>query len=353
MKKRKLILCIGMILTATLMMSAQKTTHERLDSLFDALAAGNKAMGSICISQSGKVIYQRTIGYSVIDGKTKEPANENTRYRVASITKMFTATIIHQLIHEGKIEFETTLDEYFKGLPGAANITIAMMMSHRSGLHNIFDDPDFSNWKTIKKTEDEVVAMIGKNPLDFAPDSKASYSNSNYILLGYIIEQICHKPYAEVVHDRIISKIGLKNTYYGDKTNLSKGECYSYVYANDWVKQPEADMSILGGAGALVSTPSDMNKFIEALYAHRLCKAKYINKMQEIKDGYGMAMMPYSYGAHVAYGHPGGIDGFNSVLEYFPDDEITICYCSNGQYYNMSDIIDPALSIVFDNPLGN
>jgi CubicO group peptidase (beta-lactamase class C family) len=335
-------------------MSAQNITRERLDSLFDALAAGNKAMGSICITQNGKQIYNRSIGYSLIDTQTKIPADHKTKYRIASITKMFTAAIMFQLIQEGKIDFETTLDEYYKDLPGAKNITIGMMMSHRSGLHNIFDEPDFTSWKTIQRSEEEVVAMIGKNPLEFTPDSKASYSNSNYLLLGYIIERICKKPFSEVVHDRIISKIGLKHTYYGGKTDMSKGECYSYVYDNSgWVKQPEADMSILGAAGALVSTPADMNKFIEALYAHRLFKVKYLAKMLEIKDGFGMGMMPFTYGSRTAYGHPGGIDGFNSVLEYFPEEDLIICYCSNGQFYNMSDIINPALSIILDNSLGN
>lgn len=336
-----------------MMIYAQDTTRERLDSLFDALAAGNKAMGTICITQNGKHIYSRSIGYTQLDNDIKIPADHKTKYRVASLTKMFTAAIMFQLIQEGKIDFESTLDEYYKDLPGAKNITIAMMMSHRSGLHNIFDEPDFTSWKTIQRSEDEVVAMIGKNPLDFTPDSKAAYSNSNYLLLGYIIERICHKPFSEVVHDRIISRIGLKHTYYGGKTDLSKGECYSYVYDNGWVKQPEADMSILGAAGALVSTPADINKFIEALYAHRLFKVRYLAKMLEIKDGFGMGMMPYSYGSHTAYGHPGGIDGFNSILEYFPEDDLIICYCSNGQYYNMSDIINPVLSIILDNSPSN
>ena len=332
------------------MLSAQNTTKVRLDSLFDALLAGNKAMGSINISLSGKPFYSRAFGYSVIDGSTKVIATEKTKYRVASITKMFTAAIIFQLIQEGKLDFSTTLDEYFPEIQGAKTITIGLMLNHRSGLHNILDDADFTSWKVIPKTDEEMVQMIAKYPLDFTPDSRASYSNSNYILLGYIIEEVCKKPYHDVVKDRIISKIGLKNTYYGGKTDIGKGESYSYVYNNGWSKEPEADMSVLGGAGALVSTPSDLTRFIEALYAHKLMKQRYLPKMQNIQDGYGMGMFQFKLGDRTAYGHPGGIDGFNSVLEYFPDDEIALCICSNGLVGQINDLVTAVMNIVFNDP---
>jgi len=351
MMMRKFILFIMLFITATTIMSAQSTTKERLDSLFDALAAGGRTMGSICISEGGRPIYSRAIGYSFIDGRV--PATEKTKYRIASITKMFTAAIIFQLIQEGKLDYSTTLDRYFPELPGAKTITIGMMLSHRSGLYNILDDPNWPAWKEKPKTQDEIVAMIKKYPLDFTPDSKAEYSNSNYILLGYIIEDIFDKPYKEVVHDRVISKAGLKNTYYGDKTNIDNGESYSYVYNNDWTRQPEADMSILGGAGALISTPADLNKFIVAVYKHKLFKQRHLDKMQNIVDGYGMGMESFTVGAHKAYGHHGGIDGFSSVLEYFPDDDIAISYCSNGQVSSVNDVVNAALNIVFDNSLNN
>jgi CubicO group peptidase (beta-lactamase class C family) len=320
---------------------------ERLDSLFTALAVNNKAMGSICISDNGKVIYSRTTGYSVMDEPKTIPATESTKYRIASITKMFTAAIIFQLIQEGKIDFANTLDEYFPGLPGANKISIAMLLAHRSGLHNILDDPDFASWKSTPMTREQMLKMIGKYPLEFAPDSKAAYSNSNYILLGYIIEDVCHKPYSDAVRDRIISKLGLKNTYYGGHTNIAMGESYSYAYGSDWIRQPEADMSILAGAGALVSTPEDLIRFIEALYARHLFKPRHLSRMQAIVDGYGMGMFQFAYGERVAYGHAGSIDGFNSQVEYFPDDKLAIAYCSNGMTIPIADVLNAALAIVF------
>ena len=353
MLMRKIILSLAMLLLATAIMSAQNTTHARLDSLFDALSAGGKTMGSICISQKGKNIYSRAIGYCVIDGGTKTAATEKTKYRVASITKMFTASIIFQLMQEGRIDYSTPLDKFFPEIPGAKNITIGLMLNHRSGIHNIYDDGDFVSWKTKPKSQDEIVAMIAKNPLDFSPDTKSYYSNSNYILLGYIIEEICDKPYSEVVKDRITAKVGLKNTYYGDKTNLEKGESYSYVYNGDWIKQPEADVSILGGAGALVSTPADLNKFVHALFDNKVIKQRYLTKMQNITEGFGMGMFSFSYGDRTLYGHPGGIDGFSILMEYYPDEDIAVSFCSNGLVGSTNDVVNAVLSILFGKPLEN
>jgi D-alanyl-D-alanine carboxypeptidase len=346
MMKTKMILALGLTLV-TSMLSAQKTTKERLDSMFNALSTGNKSMGSICVSRDGKAIYCRAIGYCAIDGHTRLAATESTKYRIASITKMFTAAIIFRLIQDGKIDYSSKLSDYFPKLPGAKSITIEMLMSHRSGLHNIFDDADFTSWKTIPRTKDEIVKMIGKFPLDFKPNSKAAYSNSNYILLGYIIERECKKPYEDVVKNWVISKLGLKNTYYGDKADPARNESYSYVYTGQWDRQPEADMGLLGAAGGLVSTPTDLNKFIEAVYNNKFFKARQLKRMQEIRDGYGMGTYQFTFGEHVGYGHPGSIDGFSSVLEYFPDDKIAISYCSNGTVTPVKDIVNGVLSIVF------
>jgi D-alanyl-D-alanine carboxypeptidase len=349
---RKWIWSLLLLLT-TASMSAQNAAHIRLDSLFDALSKGGRTMGSICISQNGKVLYSRTLGYSLIDGQHKIPATDKTKYRIASITKMFTATIICQLVQEDKIDFNTTLDTYFPKIPGAKTITIAQLLSHRSGIHNIYEDADFSSWKTTQKTPEEMVALISRNPQEFAADTKAAYSNSNYILLGYIIESICEKPYSEVVKERVITKAGLKNTYYGAKADPTKEESYSYAYNGDWIKQAEADMSILGGAGALISTPEDLNTFIQALFDKKLVKGRYLSKMQTMTDGFGMGMIAYPFGDKTLYGHHGGIDGFTSLLEFYPEDDLAVSFCSNGEAGAINDVVNAVLKIVFENPLEN
>ncbi|MGE0588169.1 MAG: serine hydrolase domain-containing protein [Cyclobacteriaceae bacterium] len=316
----------------------------------DILAERNKAMGSLAISKNGNIIYSRAIGYSLISGGEKVSATDQTKYRIGSITKMFTATMIFQLIEEGKLNLTTTLDKYYPQLPNASKITISNLLNHRSGLHNFTDDPEYQNWMTQPKTQDDMLAIITKGGIDFQPDEKFSYSNSNYVVLGHIIEKISKQPYSKYLHDRMTSKIGLLNTYVGSNTDTKKNESFSYRFLDSWEQGPETDMSIPGGAGAIVSTPADLTKFIESLFSLKLVSNSSLTQMETMTEGYGMGMFQLPFYEKIAYGHNGGIDGFVSVLGYFPEDSLAVAYCTNGQVYPYNNILIGVLSTYFDRP---
>jgi len=324
---------------------SQNFNKPKLDSLFDILAQKNKAMGSLILSKNGKVLYSKAIGYSFISDVEKKPAYETTKYRIGSITKMFTAAMILQLSEEGKISLDATLDKYFPTLPNASKITIRNLLNHRSGLHNFTDEPEYLKYMTSPKTQDEMLTIISKYPVDFQPNEKYSYSNSNYVVLGYIIEKICNEPYSKVLKSRITVKLGLTNTYLGGKTDIKNNESYSFRWVKNWEQQPETDMSIPGGAGAIVSTPADLAEFIEALFSLKLITENSLNQMKNMIDGYGMAMIKAPFHTKTGYGHGGGIDGFASNLIYFPEDNLTLAYCTNGQVYPVNDILTGVLSI--------
>lgn len=327
---------------------SQDINRPKLDSLFNILAEKNKAMGSLTISKNGTVLYSKAIGYSFISDDEKKLSTNITKYRIGSISKMFTATMIFQLIEEGKTSLTTTLDTYFPNLPSAKKITISNLLNHRSGLHNFTDDPNYTTWMMHSKTQDEMLTLISKNKVDFQPNEKASYSNSNYVVLGFIIEKISKQPYSKNLNERITSKIGLLNTYFGSKTNTNNNESFSYQFINNWTQEPETDMTIPGGAGSIVSTPTDLTKFIEALFSIKLISQSSLNQMKTITDGYGMGMFQIPFYTKKAYGHNGGIDGFLSNLAYFPEDSLAIAYCTNGEVYPMNDILLGVLSICFN-----
>lgn len=324
---------------------AQTFNKAKMDSLFQALDQNHKAMGSIAIRKDGKEVYSRSIGYSILD---QHQADAGTKYRIGSITKMFTATIIFQLAEEKKLSLNTTLDQFYPQIPNAKKITIGHLLSHRSGIHNFTDDTAYAGYMEQAQSQKQMLDIIIKGGSDFEPDSKASYSNSNFVLLGYIIEKILKKPYADVLKTRIVVRAGLKNTYYGSKADASKEESRSYNYLNGWQLMPETDMSIPHGAGAIVSTPSDLDQFIEALFAHKLISQASLEQMKTVRDGYGMGMFAIPFDEKRAYGHSGGIDGFSSMLGYFADDKLAVAYCSNGQNYPANDIMIGVLSIYYN-----
>jgi len=331
-------------------LNAQNFNKAKLDSFFYALSAHNKGMGSAAIAGNGEVVYQNAIGYSQINNDTKTPATVKTKYRIGSITKMFTATMIFQLIDEGKLSLNTPLATYFPQMPNATRITIGEMLDHRSGLHNFTNDSLYATYMTKPQTEAAMLAIIVKEKPDFEPDARAEYSNTNFVLLGYIIEKITGKPYREELKKRVTSKIGLTDTYYGNKTNVANNEAYSYSFVDKWQQQPETDMSIPGGAGALVSTPTDLVKFITALFNGKLISTGSLEHMKTMRDNYGMAMFVIPFYDKKAYGHNGGIDGFSSMLAYFPEDKLAVSYISNGTVYSTNDVLIALLSIYFNKP---
>lgn len=329
---------------------AQNINTQKLDSFFNILDSSKKAMGSVAISKNGKLLYSKTIGF--IDAEQKIKANAETKYRIGSITKMFTAVIVFQLIEEKKLTLETKLSRYFPQIKNATKITIAHMLGNRSGIYNYTDDSTIESWRHIEQTQKEMLQHIAAYPSLFEPGTKYEYSNSNFTLLTYIIEKITQKTYAENLQQRIVKKLALSNTYFGSKINSVKNEATSFNYsASRWQQYaPETVASVLSGAGGIEGTPADLNNFITALFAGKLISQKYVQLMQKIKDGYGMAMIKLPFYNKFAYGHTGGIDGFNSCTGYFKDDSICFSICNNGTNYNFNDILIGILSCSYNKP---
>ena len=328
----------------SLKMFGQSRTSSTLDTLFASLDRNNQAMGSIAISKNGSVIYTNVIGQRFYSDKERIDADVNTKYRIGSISKMFTAVLIFQLIEEGQLTLNSSLKEYFPDLPNAEKITIRNLLSHTSGIPNI---------RTIKArrkphTQDQMLKIIAQKKDWVLPDTTSVYSNSNFLLLGYIIEKITGKPYSEVLNERIVSRIGLSNSYFGQEINIENNESLSYRLKNKWRVQRQTHLSIPGGSGGIVSTPTDLVKFVEALFSNKLIKPASLEQMKTISNqDYGMGLFLFRLDNKTAFGHPGGIDRFESVVAYFPGDSLAIAYCSNGQVCPVRDIVIACLNIYF------
>ncbi len=327
----------------------QTSNIARLDSFVQALSSRGLAMGSLAISKNNKPYYQKTFGYANISEGQKTNADALTTYRIGSISKMFTATMIFQLVEEGKLSLPTTLASFFPDLPNAGNITIANMLYHRSGLHDYTHDTDFDNWMDQPRTHEELLNIIKEKGTDFAPGTKADYCNTNFLLLGYIIEKITKTSYGDQLKQRITEKLDLKHTRYGHAIDMKNNEAASYKYSEGrWVPQKETDMSIHGGAGSIVSTPTDMIRFIEALFAGKLITQKSLTQMTTMIDGYGMGIFPDKYGSKPSFGHNGKVEEFASALWYFPSEKLSIAYITNGMVYPRDEIMEGIVKICFN-----
>lgn len=347
------ILFAGLLMLASFTAAAQAQTPDKakLDRFFDRLAEKNKAMGSLVLARDGNVLYARTIGYSQINGGEKKPLTTATRFRVGSITKMFTAAMIFQLVEEKKLKLDDTLDKFFPQIPNADKITVAHVLAHRSGIRDVTEERDFKAWAMTPRTKDELVAFIAKGTPDFEPDQKYSYSNTGYILLGYIIEKVGGKSYQEALKKRITSKIGLKDTYVGTgNVDVNKNESFSYRYLRGWERQPGVYLSHLFGSGALISTPNDLVRFIQALFDGKIISKQSLASMKTIRDGSGLGIETFTYNGKTFYGHTGGIDNFGAWLAFLPEEKLALAYTSNAKVYPVSKIVSGVFDIYYDKP---
>ena len=317
----------------------------KLDKYFDLLDEHNKVMCSVAILQDGELVYSKAIGYASVDDKIK--SSEKTKYRIGSIAKMFTASMILQLIEEGKLTLDTKLADYFPDVPNSGEITISELLYHRSGIFNITNDEKYFSYHTSAKTKKEMIEIIASYDPVFEPDTKTEYSNSNYVLLGYILENITGLSYQENLKLRITDKINLTNTYYGSKIDSNNDEAFSYGFKNGWENSFETDMSVPHGAGALVSNPEDLVKFIYALFDKKIISQESLTQMTELKENLGMGIFTFPFYDKQGFGHGGGIDHFVSNVGYFPNEQLAFSITANGMNYNINDIVIGLLSIYF------
>jgi D-alanyl-D-alanine carboxypeptidase len=349
----RLLLATFLTLACFTAADAQTLDKAKLDQFFDRLAEKKKAMGSLAIVKDGEVLYSRAIGYSEINGTERKPLTTANRFRIGSITKMFTTTMILQLVEEGKLKQTDTLDKFFPQIPNAAKITIAQILSHRSGMPNVRRERDpQKKVSTIPMGKDEMLAMIVKGTPDFEPDTNHKYSNSGYLILGLILEKVTGQPYEQALDERITSKIGLKDTYLATgNIDVSKNEALTYIhFGGDWKPVSETHPTILFSAGAIVSTPRDMAKFVQALFEGKLVSRETLDQMKTMKDGEGMGMGTFTFAGKTFYGHTGGADNYGAWLAYEPEEKLAIAYTTNAKIYPVGDIVRGVAEIYYHKP---
>ena len=324
---------------------AQEFNEQKMDSLFQLLEENDRGMGSVSVFQNGAEVYSNTIGFADMENGQKPDAN--TKYRIGSISKTFTSVLTLQLIEAGKLTLDTKLSDFYAEVPNSEKITIKNLLNHSSGLFNFTGADDYTDWMVQKKTKEALLERIIKNGKVFESGEKNDYSNTNYLLLTFILEDASGKSYPQLLQENIAKPLNLKNTEYGSKIDPSQNVAFSYERAKPWKKSVETDLSIPLGAGGIVSTPHDLNVFFTALFHNELLSEESLSKMTSFTNNYGLGIFQFPFYDKSSFGHTGGIDGFNSMASYFPAEDVSVSYISNGTNYPVNDILIGVLSIYF------
>ncbi len=322
--------------------------QEKLDSLLNYLFDNGRASLALAVHQDGNTVYEHAAGLKDFQDGKPIMANADSRFRIGSITKTFTAALIMQAVEEGKISLDAKLSQYYPDVINADKITIEIMLHHRSGINNFTDNPEFLMKVADAKDKSEIKEMIATLPADFEPDAKFSYCNTGYILLGYILEDIYKEDYFSLVQNKLTKPLGLKSFGIMDQVDVSKNIVKSFLPMPEGWSPIEhfTNPLVVGAAGAITSSASELAAFWYALLNAKLLKQSSLDKMQTFVDNYGFALYPIPFNGEMGVAHNGGVDGFNSNASYWKSEDFSVVLFVNGLNMAYNDILIGVLSII-------
>ena len=309
-----------------------------VDSYYASLKNKEAPGIAILVSKEGKVLYEKGFGYADIKGK--KIVTPNTKFRIGSVTKQFTAAAILKLQENNLLSVNDKLSKYIPDFPRGDEVTIHHLLTHTSGIHSYTGKPDFLNRVTKTISEDSLIQYFKNDPYDFSPGENYAYNNSGYFLLGYIVGKVSGKPYGEYLKQNFFEPLKMKNTgvhYAGIKL-----ENEAHGYGNNNGKYDDAlnwDMSWAGAAGALYSTLHDLDIWNNALHSGKVLRESslkaalttvVLNNGNKPAMNYGYGIMTAKYRGLDNIQHSGGLHGFVSQLVYYPKQKLSIVMFSNS-----------------------
>lgn len=358
-----LVVCAMIVIALPWGVLGQKPAQNMAGKIDDMMTLAQKYRlfnGSVLVAANGKVIYKKGFGLANMEWNiTNTP---ETRFRLGSITKQFTATLILQLVEQGKIRLDGKISDYLPEYrkDTGEKVTIHQLLNHTSGIPSYTSLPGFFNDVSRNPyAVDDFVKKYASNDLEFEPGSKFSYNNSGYFLLGAIVEKVTGQTYEQVLRQRILDPLGMKGTGYDHHGTLIEKRAAGYQQTADgYVNAPYLDMSIPYAAGSMYSTVEDLYLWDQALYTDRILSTQSKDLM------FKPNLSDYAYGwvvtkARLGTGpdtvqkitHGGGINGFNTLIVRFPAQKNLIVLLDNtSQGANLDRLERELTNILYNQP---
>ena len=340
---------------------AQAVDHAaRIDEYLTRAHKIGQFNGAALVAENGKVIYKKGLGLANMEWNV--PNETDTKFRLASITKQFTAALILQLVEQGKLKLNGKLSDYLPDYRRDVGdkVTIHHLLTHTSGIPSYTSLPKFFEENSRDPyTVAEFVKKYASGDLEFEPGAKFRYNNSGYFLLGAIIEKIHGKPYEQVIRENIFDPLGMKNSGYDRHDAILSKRASGYRKTRTgYVNAPYLDMSIPYAAGSLYSTVEDLYLWDQALYGDKIVSAKsrelmYKPFLDNYAYGWGIAKVKLGQSNETvnSVSHTGGIHGFNTILVRYPDQKNLIVLLDNtSQGANLDRMNRDLTNILYNQP---
>jgi CubicO group peptidase (beta-lactamase class C family) len=357
---RGLILCGVIAAASTFGQPDRSKLFESEDAYIRSESATHFFRGAVLVGIDGKIVFEKAYGLG--DEEWSASNTPDTKFRIASLSKQFTAACILLLQERGQLNVHDRMSRYLSGLPVAWQaITIHQLLTHTSGIPNYTNSSESPRIFRTGATPQQMIGLVADKPLDFAPGSNWSYSNTGYILLGMIVEKVSGQSYADFLKTNIFEPLGMKDSGYDRARNILKERASGYEIIDGHVANADfTDMSVPFSAGGIYSTVEDMYRWNEALTeAGKLLSADSLKQMfTEYPEaahegqhyGYGVVISRLKFG-RLLYYHGGGVEGFSSSIQRYPKDRVCIVVLSNLGSYKPWELSDHIASDLFSNPL--
>ncbi len=301
-----------------------------MEQVVQYYASEKKFMGSVLVARGDTVIFNKGYGFANLEWDI--PNSPTAKFRLGSVTKQFTAAAILLLEERGKLKIDDPVKKYLPDAPAAWDkITLFNLLTHTSGIPNFTSFPDYPSTEPFATTPEKLVARFRDKPLDFQPGEKFSYSNSGYVLLGYLLEKISGEKYAAFLQENIFTPLGMQDSGYDSNSAIIVHRAAGYAPGpNGPVNAGYIDMSIPFSAGALYSTTEDLLRWEKGLFGGKVLSAPSLEKMTTpFKDDYALGVFVHKEKTGKRIEHGGGIEGFNTFLVYYPGDKVTVVALAN------------------------
>jgi CubicO group peptidase (beta-lactamase class C family) len=307
-----------------------QNVESRMDQIVQSYASNKQFMGSVLVARGDQVLLSK--GYGSANLEWGIPDTPSTKFRLGSVTKQFTAASILLLEERGKLKVEDLVKKYLPDAPAAWDkMTIFHVLTHTAGIPNFTSFPDYPSSEALPTTPEKLVARFRDKPLEFEPGEKWNYSNSGYVLLGYLIERISGESYETFVQKNIFTPLGMKDSGYDSNSAVIARRAAGYTSGpNGIVNSGFVHMSIPFAAGSLYSTTEDLLRWEQGLFGGKVISAASLQKMTTpFKSDYAFGLQVHTVNGHKVIDHAGGIEGFNTMLAYYPEDNLTVVALAN------------------------
>jgi len=287
-------------------------------------------MGSVLVARGNEVLLSK--GYGSANLEWDIPNTPVTKFRLGSLTKQFTAASILLLEERGKLKVDDPIKKYLPDAPVAWDkITIFNLLTHTAGIPNFTSFPDYASTEPFPTTAEKLVARFRDKPLEFEPGERWNYSNSGYVLLGYLIEKISGQTYEKFVQENIFAPLAMKDSGYDSNSAVTSHRAAGCSRSqNGPVNAGFIHMSIPHAAGALYSTTEDLLRWEHGLFGGKLVSTASLEKMTTpFKNDYAFGLGVRTTNGRKVIDHNGSIEGFNTVLAYYPESKVTVVALAN------------------------